>query len=387
MRLSRLSRLDTPGLAPEHSEHAHSPTFAAVLDRAYAHLTEGGYTDAEQLVAPYRLWPMSASQRLRQLFIFATAAHQRDDFPGSIDYLEEAMALSTGLEAQAEFAELSLLCAEAHHSLQAFGAAARVAGLGLDAWLGLGSGSDPADVNLEIDLRDRYSLELFLLGRYVEALGQCYAAQILAQSQPESRLTSLRAAGVDWTLALLHRWRGNYQLAERHVLAAAPIYERWGSLDELSRLRIVAADISLDMMVPMGGGIAYQYREDLIPRTQVSLTQALAGTASDLAARCMALLAKARLSRVLALNEDRLATIESIGMVAERLQDLPLLAQVYTALGDEFAAAGTSELESQLNCYRRALGVAESSGVGAYGVWARRGLLRHEESLESAAGG
>jgi len=383
----RLSRLDRPDLAPEHWEHAHSPTFAHILERAYTHMAEGDFTGAEQLVAPYRLWPIAMSQRLRQLFILATAAHQRGDYLCSITFLDEAMALSRCLEAPAEYAQLSLLCAEAHHSLQAFDAAARVAGLGLDAWLGLGKGSDPADVSLEIDLRDRYSVELFLLGRCEEALGQCYAAQILLQSQPMSRQRALRAAGVDWTLALLHRWRGNYQLAERHVLAAAPIYERWGSLEELARLRIVAADISLDMMVPMGGGRADQFREDLIPRTQVSLTQALAAASSDPAARGMATLAQTRLSRALALDEDRLARIESIGRVAEQLQDLPLLAQVYTALGDEFAAAGTANLESQLNCYRRTLGVVESSGVGAYGLCARRGLLRHEASLQSAAGG
>jgi tetratricopeptide (TPR) repeat protein len=383
----RRSRLDRPDLAPDHWEHAHSPTFAVILQRAYVHMADRDFTGAEQLVAPCRLWPIAMSQRLRQLFILATAAHQRGDFSRSIAYLEEAMALSMCLEAPAEYAQLSLLCAEAHHSLQAFDDAAKVAGLGLDAWLDLGPGSDPADLSLEIDLRDRYSIELFLLGRYEQALGQCYAAQILIHSQPMSRQTALRAAAVDWTLALLHRWRGNYQLAERHVLTSAPIYERWGSLEELARLRIVAADISLDMMVPMGGGSADHFRADLIPRTQVSLTQAVAAASSDPAARGMAILAQTRLSRALALGEDRLARIESIGKLAEQLQDLPLLTQVYTTLGDEFGASGTSETESQRNCYRRALGVAESCGVGAYGVWARRGLLRHEESRKYASGG
>jgi tetratricopeptide (TPR) repeat protein len=375
----RLSRLDTANLPSEHWEHAHSPSFAGVLSSAYGYLALGQFDEAEHLVTPYVTWPMSVAQRLRLLFILAASAQDHQDYKQAIAFIEEAMALCVALDGRAEFAQLALLGAEAHHNLQRFANAAFIAGEGLSAWLDLKVSNNPTDLNLEIDLRDRYSLELFLLGRYEDALTQSYRAFTLAKSQPATRQTALRAAGLDWTIALLQRWRGNYKLAQQHILSSLAIYERLGSPNELSRLRIVAADITLDMLVPLGVGIPYHYREDLIQLAHLYITQALNAITVDPAAKCMGLLAKARFSRTLSMNEGRFTQLESLGHVAEQLYDLPLLAQVYTALGDEFGAAGKAETESQLNCYRRALGVVEASQAPAYSVWPRRALLRQEE--------
>ncbi len=381
-----VSRLDMPYLPSEHWEHAHSPIFAGVLSTAYRHLALRQFDQAEQLVTPYLTWPLSPAQHLRQLFILAASAQHRLDHQQAIAFLEEAMALCVALDGRAEFAQLALLSAEAHHDLQQFGDAASIAEEGLSAWLDLDARDNPADVNLEIDLRDRYNIELFLLGRYEDALKQSSIARSLTRSQPASRQTALRAARLDWTLALLHRWRGSHQLAQRRVLSALAIYEQFGSPMELARLRIVAADIALDMLVPPGVGIVYHYREDLIQLTQGYITQALHAITHDPAARSMGLLAENRLSRTLSLNEDRFAQLEALGREAEQLHDLPLLGQVYTALGDEFGAAGRAETESQLNCYRRAVGAVEASQAPAYSVWARRALLRHEEFEESPRG-
>jgi hypothetical protein len=138
---------------------------------------------------------------------------------------------------------------------------------------------------------------------------------------------------------------------------------------------VVVADIGLDLIMPVGTGIPRHYREDVLEQARLCLAEALGGLTGDPAGECMALLAQARLSRALGINENRAGNLESLGHVAEHLHDLPLLAQVYTALGDEFASSGESARESQFNCYRRALGVAESSEAPAYSVWARRALL------------
>lgn len=375
----RQSRLYTANFESEHWEHAHSPTVVSILDQAFDYLALRRFQDAEHVVMPYLSWPMSLGQRLRLLFIRANAAHQREDYQQAAILLEEAISICTDLEGQGELAQLALVSAEAHHALQEFSQAARIAGKGLDAWTGLARSTDPADITMEIDLRDRYSLELFLVGHYDDALKQCYKASALTRSQAASRETALAAAALDWTLALLHRWHGNYKLARQHVLAALPIYIQWGHPDELARLRVVVADISLDLIMPVGTGIPRHYREDLLAQARLCLAQALGAMTDDPAGMCMAELAEARLSRALAMNEDRVAKLESLGQVAEQLHDLPLLAQVYTALGDEFGSSGEAERESQFNCYRRALGVAEASQAPAYSVWARRGLLLEAE--------
>ncbi len=381
----QLSRLDLPDLPLERWEHAHSPTFAHVLKGAYAHLALGQFDDAERLVEPYQTWPMSVGQRLRQMFILGAAAHRREDFQQSIAYLEQAVDLSLVLDGRAEYAQLALLSAEAHHNLQAFGTAATIAQNGLNAWLDLKKSDDPVDVNVEIDLRSRCSIELFLGGHYQDALKQCYLAQTLTRAQPASRAMALRSASLDWTIALLHRWRGQYKLAQQHVLLALSIYERLGSPAELARLQIVAADITLDMMVPLGSGIMYHYREDLLQQSHVYVSRALKALSSDPAALCMARLAQARLQRALGVNADGFVQLQSLSHIAKQLHDLPLLGQIYTALGDEFGAAGKAERESQLNCYRRAVGVVESSQAPAYMVWGLRGLLQKEEFEESLA--
>jgi|GEM_PF-1731073 tetratricopeptide (TPR) repeat protein len=376
----RNSRLDTPNLPSEHHEHAHSPTFAAVLSSAYVHLAEGLFEEAERLVVPYRAWPMSLTQRLRQLYILAASAQSRHDYTQAIALYEEAFSLCSVLEARAEFAQLSLLCAEAYHNLQQFAHAAFVASQGLSAWLDLAPDGDPRGAALEIDLRDRYSVELFLLGRYQESLKQCYRAHTLASALPAAKSTALRVAGLDWTIAMLHRWRGNTKLALQHILAASAIYEKFGSADEFARLRIVIADIALDTLAPPGTGLVHHYREDIVQLARDHINQALGAITHDPAAQCMALLAQTRLHRMLSLmNQNRITHLESIGQIAEQLHDLPLLAQVYTALGDEFGAMGRAEIESQLNCYRRAIGVVEASQAPAYSVWPRRGLLRYQE--------
>lgn len=376
--MPRPSLLDVPDRLAEHGrEQAHSPTIAHVLVRVYERLAAGEYDEAERLMFPYRGWPMAETQHARALFIQASAACKRQHYRSVIECCDEALALCYAREWRVEFAQLALLCAEAHHNLQLFTPAAELAGAGLDAWLSVGPSDDTRDLALEIDLRDRLSVELFLLGRFADALQHTRLARRLTHALPASRSAALRAAGLGWTNALVQRWRGDAHGARRQILAILPTYEHLGSPDELARLRIVVADIALDALAPLGRGIVHHYRDDIVHLAQRNLSLAretIDARGVDPAARAMALLAQMRLGRTLGTNEDRFPLLESIGRLAEQWHDLPLLGQVYTALGDEFGAAGRTEVESQLSCYRRALGVIEGSHTPAYGVWARRGL-------------
>jgi tetratricopeptide (TPR) repeat protein len=379
----RQSRLDQPAHPMEHFEHADSPSFAAALTLAYEHLIRGAYDEAERLVTPFLNVPMSLSQRVRHWFIMASAAHHRWDHHRAIEFCEQALAICEAQDWHAEFAQLALLCAEAYHDRQLFGPAAAIADTGLSAWLTLRPPYDAQDRSFEVDLRDRLSLELFLLGHYAEALRQAMRAHRLTQGLPASRHSALRAAGLDWTIALLHRWRGDTRRARQHMLSALATYEGLGSPNDLVRARVVIADIALDALAPLGVGITHHYREDLIQLAQTNLALAVQDdqvSRADPTGRAMAQLAMVRFSRALGMNTERFSALEAVGHVANALHDLPLLGQVYLALGDEFGAAGQAEEASQLNCYRRALGVIEGSHAPAYGAWALRALLHAEEN-------
>lgn len=378
------SRFDVPDQDSEHGEeHAHSPTFAAILTHAYEYLAQKAFDNVERVISTPTAWPIAYTQNVRRLFVLARVAHHREEYAKAAAFYEEAMALCEARNWLVEFARLAIWRAEAYHELQLFGPAADVAESGLDAWLVLRRGSEAVDISFETELRDRLSVEQFLLGEYESALQQTRAALRGVQTLPAAEQAALRAADLEWTIALLHRWRNDTRNARRQILSALKTYESLGSADALARLRIVVADIALDALIPLGSGIAYHYREDLVrlARTQLTLARDSIEEAgnSDQAGRCMCLLAQARLSRALGEDENRLALIESVGRVAERLHDLPLIGQVYTALGDEFGALGRTGKESQRNCYRRALGVIEASYAPAYGAWARRGLLHDAE--------
>lgn len=378
-----VSRLDHPDDPAEHSEHAHSPTFAAVLTDAFTYLATRDFDAAARLVKPFRSWPISQSQRLRLLFILAAAAQHRLDCEHASDLCEEALDLCATLDAWYELAQVALLGARAYHDQQHFATAAATASAGLAAWLALDhSDESPESRTLETDLRDRCALDRFFLGEYAEGLRHVQAARRLVSNLPASPSAALRAADLDWTAALLHRWRGDAHRARRLILGALSTYERLGSPNAVARLRIVVADIALDPLAPVGSALPHHYREDLITlaRTNIDLAlETIDAAEFDLAGRCMAILADARLGRLLRGDEDRLGQLEAVGHIAGSLHDMPLLGQVYTSLGDHFAAAGHAEIESSRNCYRRALGVIEGSEALAYGVWARRGLHHEAE--------
>jgi tetratricopeptide (TPR) repeat protein len=383
--MPRPSLLDVADRLSEHShEHAHSPTLALLLSQAYKRLAARDYNGAECVLAPYLAWPMAQPQQLRVRYLQASAARHRRQYHTVIACCEEAIVLCQMREWRVEYAQLALLCAEAYHNLGRFSLAAVVAAEGLAAWLSLGPSHDqgPHDLTLEVDLRDRLSVDLFLLGEFPEALQHARLARHLTYALPATPAAALRVGGLEWTMALVQRWRGAAHDARQQILSILPTYERFGAPDELARLRIVAADIALDALAPLGQGIAHHYRDDLVRVATTNLALAretIEERNMDPSARAMARLAQTRLSRLLGANEDRVAHLEALGRFAEQTQDLPLLGQVYTALGDEFGAAGRAEVESQLSCYRRAVGVIAGSETPAYGVWAHRGLLWEAE--------
>lgn len=88
----------------------------------------------------------------------------------------------------------------------------------------------------------------------------------------------------------------------------------------------------------------------------------------------IALLARARFERAAGYATSRTFAIEAAMTLARERDDIPLLAQAHTALGDEFVAVGA--VERGLNRYRTMLDLTRPTEGPAIAHWAEVALIR-----------
>jgi hypothetical protein len=198
-------------------------------------------------------------------------------------------------------------------------------------------------------------------------------------------------AGIEWLTALRFRWTGEPGRALQHAMLASEVYARLEQSQLLGRIAIIIADIALDLAEATADTDAIDIGDALpqhaLTRAQCAYTSLaepyihLALTTlpqeNDPAGESLAKLTQVRFARVTRQLTPRIATIEQVAQVARRRDDLLLLAQAQTALGDEFQLHG--EVESALTCYRSTLDTLQASEAPAMGIRARRQLLRAAE--------
>ncbi len=111
----------------------------------------------------------------------------------------------------------------------------------------------------------------------------------------------------------------------------------------------------------------------LLAESTVGGAERQARDVEDVSGDALAQLAHARLDRLAGHNVDRPARIKRILDVAKRLDDVALLIQGFTTLGDEYDAQGLEE--AALDCYRQALNATRGTEVPVLGTFARRKLM------------
>jgi tetratricopeptide (TPR) repeat protein len=208
------------------------------------------------------------------------------------------------------------------------------------------------------------------------------AEQLLAEAR--SLLPALNGkpqrrdvARIPWLEAHLYRWRGEPERALRPALAAAHEYDQSAGGSTV-RIQVVVADVALDLAATMPPGTD---RDALLTLAEPHITRAtvVATEVGDDIGGLLARLTALRLMRMRGENRDRVAPIEEIARRARRLQDDALLAQAFTALGNEWSER--KEHESAQVCYRQTLSILDGSDVPALGVWAKRELLRADRQM------
>ncbi len=271
-------------------------------------------------------------------------------------------------------ADLAMHQVYSHHELQCFESARDYAELTLDA-CHMTELRTSAIRKLELDALDMSALEHFYLGEFGQAASHIASAAELARLDPFHPRVLAR---IEWTAALIDRWRGDAFAALHHALNSLEIFSPLDSPLNVARLRIVIADIALDI----AASFTPQYGDthtEFIELAAANLAKSMkSGTMQeDVAGRALADIAYIRLSRLVNANEDRLALLEHIGAVAQRLGDLPLLGQVETSVGDELAYQGY--MGAACKQYDHAVKLLKQSDARVLAIWPQRSLLRHKE--------
>lgn len=234
----------------------------------------------------------------------------------------------------------------------------------------------PADTALALSGFIRLAGLRFYLAQYVTAEERLRDARRLIAYAPSNPTD---AATIEWIQANLERWRGNSELALRHASAAANVFSESPNLGTAARVHALVADAALDFArtFTAEGDRDYQIRFAL-PHIRIARDFATEGV--DEIGKGMVQLTLARYSRLCRTDEDRVATIETVANLARRERDDALLAQAFTALGDELLFQ--DKREQGMNLYRAVLNLLQGSEVPALAVWARRPLLRAAEFEE-----
>ena len=184
-------------------------------------------------------------------------------------------------------------------------------------------------------------------------------------------------ASAEWVQAHLYRTYGEPERALRHALSFYNDYIREASDVSRDRLEFFLAEAALDWADMLPPGTDSDALVSLsLPHLQSA--ERLARESVDNPGQGLAQLARARYDRLSGGgNMQRLAALEAVAQLGTELGDIAIVAQAYTALGDEFAAR--QESASSLTCYHTTLDVLKGSQVAVLANPARRALLKFQE--------
>lgn len=358
----------------------YNPDVAEALICAHKHLAvapASGEVLAEALdcLEPVAAAPMCKRQRLAYLFIRSLALATYDPPAPALDSLDEALELAIERDIGRAQEDLLLLRASVNRAiLQVPDAIEDLQDcLGLIAVQAEHRELTPAERDTRLQaLLQRAGYE-FLVGDPESCERLLDRAAVLIPQVPGNVLAPSTLA---WTRALVLRWRGQYEVALHHAIAAAEGYSQHGAPGMASRIQGIVADIALDLVER-----AQHNGQELAPRAFLDIAERYVQSAIEVAAaadyessQTMAFITNARLRQLQGEPDDRTDWLKELAELGQEHQDMALVAQAYTQLGREYEAIGDDERATEW--YSKALAVLKESQMSALGIWAQRGLWR-----------
>jgi hypothetical protein len=333
-----------------------------------------GYVHAARWVTPCLALRMAEAQRLRLYYVLALGLDALNEPDECMEWLDAAMDVAASLNDLSALSKILTLRASACKILFRLREAADHYRTGR-ALLRMHAADRGGSVEplAAVLLLAHEANTRFHLNEYDEAERLLNEAHRLV---PLGAARSLEASTVLWLQAMLYRWRERPERALAPALTAAAAYMRRGPSASAVRIQTVVADITLDLAAnaPLG-----TWRDLLVETASSHLDLALrvAREIGDKQGQVLSRLIATRASRMRNDNVSRVDLIETLAREGHQLHDDALLAQAFTALGDELVARG--EVESGLSCFRQVMGLLDGGETPALAVWAWRAYHRTRE--------
>ena len=368
--------LDVPDSPVMHIDPEYSPEVAAILLDAYDRVKRHAYDEALACAARLADMPMSGEQRQRARYVSALAAVGLERLEAATQDLLDALETAAEEEDVEAVATLASFTAQIQHEMQRCEDAAEYLDISLDAYRSLPAEQRRQRAGEELVLLSKLAAQRFMSAAYTEAMATAEEARLLARSLPNNR----RPLGeIEWTTALLYRWNGSLHAALEHALEAYRIYRSLNLTGVLARLRIVLADILLDLAARYLADGDQEALQGTLAQARPHILEALAQTSifDDGGGQGMALLAYARYQRLTTPGKSARDAIWAAEQIASQTKDWALLGSTYTAYGDDLAADG--RVAEAREAYTRALAALEHTQAPALSKWPRSALMRLQE--------
>lgn len=383
----RLRSLGVPDSPVWRADAGYSFAVRRALVAAYAHAgrypgahpgNAGTQTSVLAELEPLLDAPMAARQRLRVFYVLSRVAAAAGDYAEALSWLDKAQGLAVVVLAERDDRDDLLDVLALRGGMNRAALLYRDAAADYRDYLALtedgaeGPGIPNAALTLEV-LAQLAGAEFFLArydaaARLLAHARRLLPVDVVMADDPDLRLA---AASLAWFESLAHRWRNEPERAVRPAGVAARIYTETGSLVSAARGQLILADTLLDVVARQPNG-AWRRAMAVAAQPHVEGGLRLAREAGDPVGESLLLLAEARWRRLAGRPGDRLAVIEQAMRVGQRFEDEAVLAQAFTALGDELAAQG--RWDAALARYREVHGLLDGSDVPALGAWAARAV-------------
>jgi tetratricopeptide (TPR) repeat protein len=363
----------TPDSAAWQYDRDYSSAMAAALRVAYARIS------LEDAPADAYLWacgdvaallnsPMCARQRARARLLFARAHEADGAYEEAIRSVDWALDAAAWGHVREDLVDLLLYRAKLERARLRYAAAVDDVRAALELLRErVGFDDELIDPSLRLELFAQLASYHFYTGDFPEAENVIRQARPLITRVPER---ALDAATITWTQARLHRLRGEPERAFSLLPQVAAIYAENAPPFSQAVLAAFTGELLMDFVECLEGS-HLDRRAFLLDQARSFITTAdrLACQIHHLGSQCLAELASIRWGRLRGENRERINRIELVIQFARWLDDHALLAQGFTALGDELGSQGQQSGAS--GCYRQTLGLLDGSEVSVL-AWPAR---------------
>jgi tetratricopeptide (TPR) repeat protein len=386
----RLRSLRFHDLALFHNARDYSKDMRSALYDAYSALHTGPhdpgiYNQAAAAVMPILDQPMATRQRIRIYFVLGMAFAAVNNYSEALTWLDVAVDLARDLLNDEEdqlgagdLLDLLYLRGAVHRSLLSYSAMAADYREYLALIQQQRQSPDALEAPLTLEVLVQLGGAEFFLAHYDEAqqlLGNArYLLPAITRLGPTTE-TRLVEGTLEWFQSQLDRWRGMPDLALGAATRAAGVYREFGSPISAARAQLIVAEIQLDLATQQTTVGARRLHAGAA-RPQITEGLRLAAEAGDPVGTALLEFAETRWSRLEGREADRLGSIDHLVQLGRHLDDKGILAQAYTALGDELMFQG--DAENAIYRYRDVRAMLHGSDIPALGVWARRALHKIE---------